>query len=106
MRFLVYTATLALCCSRSAFVYSHHYGSPAFKPDDIIVRDVAIIGGGSSGTHAAISLKDKGKSIVVVEKQARLGGHTETYTDPSTGIPIDYGVLVSKSTLLMLDSNT
>ncbi|KAF2820626.1 putative FAD dependent oxidoreductase [Ophiobolus disseminans] len=93
MRFAACSATLALCWLPVALAYSHHYGSSAFKTEDIIVRDVAIIGGGSSGTHAAISLKDKGKSIVVVEKKARLGGHTETYTDPSTGIPVDYGVV-------------
>ena len=32
--------------------------------------------------------------MVVVEKQDRLGGHTETYTDPVTGTTIDVGVLV------------
>jgi hypothetical protein len=40
-----------------------------FQPQDIIVRDVAILGGGSSGTYSAIRLsKDLGKTVIVVEK--------------------------------------
>lgn len=65
----------------------------AFNPLDVITKDVAIIGGGASGTYAAIKLKDAGKSIVVIEKKGRLGGHTETYTDPTTGTGIDMGVI-------------
>jgi hypothetical protein len=64
-----------------------HYG-----PDCIIDVDVAVIGGGSVGTYAAIQLKDQGKKILLIEKKDRLGGHTETYTDPDSGIPIDMGV--------------
>jgi hypothetical protein len=37
-------------------------------------------------------LKDLGQSVVVVEKQALLGGHVDTYTDPGTGIKVDIGV--------------
>ncbi|KAI1410604.1 FAD/NAD(P)-binding domain-containing protein [Hypoxylon sp. FL1857] len=61
---------------------------------EVITRDVAIIGGGATGTYAAINLKDKGKSIVVVEQKGELGGHTSTYYDPATGKPINYGVQV------------
>ncbi|KAF4626178.1 hypothetical protein G7Y89_g11980 [Cudoniella acicularis] len=60
--------------------------------DAVITRDVCVIGGGASGTYAAIRLSDLGKSVVVVEQQDRLGGHTQTYTDPVTGGHIDYGV--------------
>ncbi|OGM49813.1 FAD dependent oxidoreductase [Aspergillus bombycis] len=49
-----------------------------FAPDDIVIRDVCILGGGSTGTYAAIRLKDKAKSVVVVEQNKLLGGHTET----------------------------
>ena len=66
-----------------------HYG-----PDCTIDVDVAVIGGGSVGTYAAIQLKDQGKKILVIEKKDRLGGHTETYTDPESGIPIDMGVKI------------
>ena len=66
----------------------------AYSASSIIRRDVCIIGGGSTGTYAAIRLKDSGKSVVVVEAQDRLGGHTNTYTDPSTNETVDYGVVV------------
>lgn len=66
----------------------------AYSSSSIIKRDVCIIGGGSSGTYAAIGLRDKGKSAVVVEEaQSGLGGHTNKYTDPSTNATIDYGVI-------------
>ncbi|KAK4038089.1 hypothetical protein C8A01DRAFT_48266 [Parachaetomium inaequale] len=60
---------------------------------DIITRDVVIIGGGASGAYAAIRLKeDFQKSVVVVEKAGRMGGHVSTYDDPKTGQPFDFGV--------------
>jgi len=65
-----------------------------YAASSIITRDVAIIGGGSTGTYSAIRLRDLGKSVVVVETNDRLGGHTHTYTDPGTGAPIDIGVVV------------
>ena len=64
-----------------------------FSPQDIITRDVCIIGGGATGTYSAVRLsQDMGKSVVILEKTDRLGGHTQTYTDPVTGFPLDYGV--------------
>lgn len=66
----------------------------AYGPSSIVRRDVCIIGGGSSGTYAAIGLRDKGKSVAVIEKQGVLGGSTNTYTDPATGTKVDYGVVV------------
>lgn len=59
---------------------------------DVIVSDVVVVGGGSSGTYAAINLSKMGQSVVVVERKKRLGGHTNTYTDNSTGLTVDYGV--------------
>jgi NAD(P)-binding Rossmann-like domain len=64
-----------------------------FSAADTIIRDVCIIGGGSTGTYAAVRLRqDLGKSVVVVEKTNLLGGHTNTFVDPVTHFPVDYGV--------------
>lgn len=52
---------------------------------------MAVIGGGGIGTYAAIQLEDQGEKVVVIESKSRLGGHTETYTDPETGSRIDMG---------------
>jgi hypothetical protein len=94
MRSSISSILVTSVCLRGVLSLVPRFDTSSFKSDDIIVRDVAIIGGGSSGTHAAISLKDKGKSVVVIEQKGRLGGHTETYTDPATNIPQDYGVLI------------
>lgn len=59
---------------------------------DVITRDVAVIGGGSTGTYAAVNLQNLGKSTVLVERENILGGHTNTYTDPATNITVDYGL--------------
>jgi hypothetical protein len=65
-----------------------------YAASSIITRDVCVIGGGSTGTYSAIRLRDLGKSVVVVETDDRLGGHTHTYTDPGTGAKVDIGVVV------------
>lgn len=70
----------------------HTFHASAYHANDIITRDVAIVGGGAAGTYAAIGLKDMGKSVIVVEKAGRLGGHAVTYTDPATGGHVDFGV--------------
>ncbi|KAH8204161.1 hypothetical protein TruAng_001713 [Truncatella angustata] len=57
----------------------------ACTPSRNISRDVVIIGGGASGSHAAVWLRDQGKSVAV-------GGHTAVYNDPDTGKPINVGV--------------
>ncbi|KAL2819007.1 hypothetical protein BDW59DRAFT_126269 [Aspergillus cavernicola] len=79
------------------------YNLSAFDPKDIITRDVAVIGGGSSGTYSAISLLDKGKSVIVIEKQGRLGGHTATYADPTTGTTTEIGVQIYHNYTIVKD---
>jgi hypothetical protein len=92
MRFsnLLQVALLSFALTITA---SDQFDSQSYLADHIITRDVVIIGGGSSGTYAAVNLRRLGKSVVVVEKDATLGGHTNSYTDPSTGNSVDYGVL-------------
>ena len=65
-----------------------------YKIGSHIFRDVCVVGGGSSGTYAAVRLTDMGKTVIVIEQKDRLGGHTETYTDPINGFMYDIGVLV------------
>ncbi|KAF7594764.1 hypothetical protein BBP40_008471 [Aspergillus hancockii] len=58
-----------------------------------LFRDVVIVGGGASGAYAAVRIRDDfGKSVALVEKQNILGGMVDSYTDPKTGLPYDYGV--------------
>ncbi|KAL2843160.1 hypothetical protein BJY01DRAFT_264332 [Aspergillus pseudoustus] len=68
-------------------------GDEPKKGQNIITRDVCVIGGGASGTYAATRLRELGHSVVLVEREDHLGGHTRTYFDPA-GRPIDYGVWV------------
>lgn len=68
---------------------------------DIITRDICIIGGGSSGTYAAVRLRDMNQSVVIVERKNRLGGNTQTYTDPSTQVKIDIGVQAFHNTTIV-----
>ncbi|KAL6233934.1 hypothetical protein BDW75DRAFT_176378 [Aspergillus navahoensis] len=75
--------------------------SPAGN-DGTITRDFAIIGGGASGTFAAVRLREQGKSVVLIERDGHLGGHTHTYYD-SHGTPIDYGVWVYSNNTVTRD---
>ncbi|KAL1854822.1 hypothetical protein Daus18300_011338 [Diaporthe australafricana] len=59
----------------------------------VITKDIVIIGGGASGAHAAVRLReDLDQDIILIEKQSILGGHVDSYTDPATGVHYDYGV--------------
>ncbi|KAM0421367.1 hypothetical protein ACHAPT_010902 [Fusarium lateritium] len=81
-----------------------HAISFAYKPpSDTFDVDVAIIGGGSGGIHAAIQLKDAGAKVVVIEKKSQIGGHAETYINPSTGIPANIGVIIFEDTDVVND---
>ncbi|KAF3764426.1 hypothetical protein M406DRAFT_71032 [Cryphonectria parasitica EP155] len=61
---------------------------------EVVKRDVCIVGGGASGAHAAVSLMDLNKTVIVIEREAQLGGATQTYIDPKTGKTADIGVVV------------
>src|SRR6187549_75697 len=83
-----------LSYSAAGFAAAELSPRTAFAKTKTIERDVCVIGGGSSGTFSAIGVKDAGRSVVVLERSQRLGGHTETHVDPATGIPTDIGVVV------------
>ena len=65
-----------------------------WKAEDIITCDVVVIGGGASGTYSTIRLRDMNQSVVLIEQKDRLGGHTETFTDPTTHLKYEIGVQV------------
>jgi len=69
----------------------------------VIRRDVCVIGGGATGTYAAVRLRDLGHSVAVVERAGRLGGHTQTFHDPVTGGTTDVGVLIYHDIPLVRD---
>lgn len=70
---------------------------------EIIERDVAIVGGGSSGTYSAIRLQQLGHSVALIEKEDRLGGHVNTYVDPAGRGTFDYGVIILVNISLVRD---
>ena len=58
-------AVLSLLSSAAAKI-----DTSGIDPKDVISRDVVILGGGGSGAHAAVRLReDFKKSVVVVEKE-------------------------------------
>ncbi|KAL4733643.1 hypothetical protein BDV11DRAFT_199681 [Aspergillus similis] len=63
----------------------------AFKAQDTIDRDVVILGGGATGTFAAVQLREQGHTVALVEQKSRLGGHAETLYLPN-GRYVNYGV--------------
>jgi ribulose 1,5-bisphosphate synthetase/thiazole synthase len=64
---------LALTASAGLALSAASVHEAAFAPENIISKDVVIIGGGSSGTYGAVRLReDYNKSIVVVEKDDHL----------------------------------
>lgn len=53
--------------------------------------DVAIVGAGLCGLALAEMLESKGKSVLVLEARARIGGRILTHPDPGTGLALDLG---------------
>jgi heterodisulfide reductase subunit A-like polyferredoxin len=67
---IVYFACVTLALTGDT-TYLFDTGNYASK--DVLIRDVAVIGGESTGTYAAVNLKNIGKSIVLVERKNVLG---------------------------------
>jgi heterodisulfide reductase subunit A-like polyferredoxin len=57
------------------------------KCTQTIQRDVAVIGGGAAGAHAAVWLRDHDHSVVVVEKASQLVSSLVLFTPFSADIP-------------------
>ncbi|KAK5132834.1 hypothetical protein LTR08_008549 [Meristemomyces frigidus] len=94
----LYLALQSLVCVASSLGIP-----PADSHTEIISRDVCIIGGGSSGTYSAIRLQQMNKSVALIERQDRLGGHVNTYVDPTSNKTFDYGVIIYDNTSLVTD---
>ncbi|KAM0190657.1 hypothetical protein ACHAPA_009809 [Fusarium lateritium] len=57
-----------------------------------IDTDVVIIGGGASGTYAAVRLRDDyGIRVTVIEEKSKLGGHADAVM--IRGIPVNLGLM-------------
>ncbi|KAL1878255.1 hypothetical protein Daus18300_002173 [Diaporthe australafricana] len=66
---------------------------------ETITTDVLVVGGGSSGTYAAVQLHDLNKTVAVVERTGKLGGHADSYYGPNgsvynVGVQIFYDIPV------------
>lgn len=74
----------------SVFLYAAMAGAGAYAQADEV--DVLIVGGGATGAYAAVRLReDFNKTVLVVEKANRLGGHVHAYSS-GDGRPVNYGV--------------
>jgi len=53
--------------------------------------DVIIVGGGLAGLSCAVALADSGRKVIVLERDACLGGRAKSWTDDKTGDTVDIG---------------
>ncbi len=53
--------------------------------------DVIIVGGGIAGLTCAVGLRNSGLRVVVIERDERLGGRAQNWTDKTTGDPVNIG---------------
>jgi monoamine oxidase len=90
----LFTSVVVLACYLSTTCVA----IPSKPTGKSIEVDVAIIGGGASGIHAAISLKDAGAKVAVIEKRDKIGGHAETYVNPKTKAIANIGVVIFENT--------
>ncbi|KAL6915273.1 hypothetical protein ACHAP8_010561 [Fusarium lateritium] len=75
-------------------LFNYLAGTASAKPKPVHHDvDIAIIGGGATGAYAAVRLReDYGKSVLVIEKENKLGGHVHAYQPDGGDRPINYGV--------------
>lgn len=76
--------------------------SPVVEASAEVIRDVVIIGGGTTGSFAATWLLDHGLSFAVVERRDTMGGHSQTIYDEE-GHAIEYGNVFFEDTAIARD---
>ncbi|RDW79103.1 uncharacterized protein DSM5745_05955 [Aspergillus mulundensis] len=89
MRLEAFTLHSALLGTATAAAAA--FNSQAQTQAQAIDRDVVILGGGATGTYAAVQLREQGHTVALVEQKSRLGGHAETLFLPD-GKYVNYGV--------------
>lgn len=70
---------------------------------ETISRDVCIVGGGAGGVNAAVTLIDQNRTVVLLDRNDFLGGHTHTYIDPATQATVDIGVVIYQPLSVVTD---
>ncbi len=55
-----------------------------YKPEEAISKDILVVGGGLTGLHSALEAAKAGYSVVLVEKEAVLGGFQKDVKDIAT----------------------
>jgi len=55
------------------------------------MADVIVVGGGLAGLSCAVALADRGRRVLVLERDALLGGRARSWTDETTGDTVDIG---------------
>jgi uncharacterized protein with NAD-binding domain and iron-sulfur cluster len=56
-----------------------------------MAKHIVIVGGGLAGLACAVALGDAGLRVTLVEREKRLGGRAQSWTDPTSGDAIDLG---------------
>lgn len=87
-----YIVLIATGLLRALSAAAQGFSASGYAHQNVLIRDVLVIGGGSAGTYAAVRLNDMGHTVALVEHQSLLGGHAQTYIDPTTKTPVNYGV--------------
>ena len=68
-----------------ALIHSEDLLDPvSYSPENILTREVAIVGGGSGGVYSAVRLQDYNKSVLIIEKNNYLGAMPRPTTTQTT----------------------
>lgn len=62
-----------------AAIAKSRYAEPLYPNQFEAEKTIAVIGAGISGMKAAVSLSDKNTSVILIEKENKVGGHTATW---------------------------